>query len=245
MSEENIVAEMTAPEKQNLREEVIAARDAVENGYWALSQKLHQVYDMSLFVEWGYEDWPSYVEGELDLNIRSVQYMVSIADHFGKMDSEIQEWVKSIGWSKAKELVKRVTPENWTEWKSKISGKTVRQIQDMLKADKVDADSSTEKADDDNAEKPQRVSFSLFAEQATTVQQALEQCKSDANTDKDGNAITLICQDFLSQGDVSLASRLETIEKTFGIKLIAVKETDDGVAFPYGENTLDELTAEE
>ena len=236
--------ELTEAEKQILREEVVAAKDAVEDGYWTLATKLEKVYELSLFVEWGYEDWPTYIEGELDLNIRSVQYMISIASHFGNMDPEIQEWVKEIGWSKAKELVKRVTTDNWKEWRSKIAGKTVRQITDMLKADS-DAAKASKTETEDVGERPHRMAFALFAEQAATVKQAVEQCKADANTDKDGNAITLICQDFLAAGSQTLASRLETLEKTFGVKLIAVKHEADGVSFPYGESTLDELTASE
>lgn len=244
MSDVETQVELTEAEKTALREEVVAAKDAVEDGYWTLATKLEKVYELSLFVEWGYEDWPSYIEGELDLNIRSVQYMISIASHFGQMDEEIQAWVKEIGWSKAKELVKRVTPENWKEWRAKIAGKTVRQITDMLKAD-ADLAKSSKTESEDSGEKPQRMAFALFAEQAATVKQAVEQCKADANTDKDGHAITLICQDFLAAGSQTLASRLETLEKTFGVKLIAVKQEADGVSFPYGESTLDELTASE
>lgn len=236
--------QLTEAEKEDLRAEVVSARDAVENGYFDLAVLLHKVYDLTLFVEWGYEDWPSYVEGELDLNIRSVQYMIGIADHFGKMDQEIQDWVRSIGWSKAKELTKRVTPENWTEWKKKIAGKSVRQIQDMLKAEKA-AEAGEDAKVKEDGEKPVRVAFSLFAEQAAVVQQALDQCKSDADSDKDGNALTLICQDYLAQGGSSLSERLETIEKTFGVKVVAIKTEEDGVAFPYGEDTLNELIASE
>ncbi len=240
------MSDMTESEKTDLRASIKDARNAVESGYWDLAQKLHTVYTNTLFVEWGYTDWPAYIEGELDLQPRSVQYMIGIADWFGKMDPEIQAWVQTLGWSKSKELVKRVTPENWLVWKKKIAGKSVAQIQEMLKAEAAKPDGDTGATT--VSEKPTRVSFALMGDQPETVKAALEKAKKEANTDKDGNAITLICQDFLaSSGGVSLASRLSAIEKTFGIRVIAVKVEKDAngkneFSYPYGENTLNELS---
>ena len=236
------VAEMTEAEKQELRQHVIEIKQQVENSYFDFAEGLHKVWNSSLFVEWGYDSFPAYVEGELEYTPRTAQYLVRIADYFGKMNDDIREWVKSLGWSKAKELVKRVTPENFAEMKEKVAGKTVSQIQAMLKADK-DAASDTE-AEEESEEKAKRMSFSLFPDQTKTVNDAIERAKADGNTDKDGHALTLIATDFLAQGETTLSARLEAIEKTFGVKLIAVKEEDDGVSFPYGEATLDALTEE-
>lgn len=241
--------ELTGSEKSELREAVKAAKNLVEGEYWNLAQLLHKVYSNTLFVEWGYTDWPAYVEGELDINIRSAQYMVGISDWFCKMDPEIQTWVQSLGWSKAKELVRRVTPDNWLEWKKKIAGKSVRQIQDMLKT-AADADADKNKSDS-HTEKGTRFAVTLMGTQADTVKSAMDKVKADANTDKDGNALTLICQDFLaSSGSATLASRLSVLEKTFGVQIIAVKDEGkdaDGnrtFSYPYGEDTLNELAPE-
>jgi len=232
--------EMTEIEKTELRQAVIVAKEAVENGYWDLASLLHRVWDDSLFTEWGYDDFASYIDGELNYTMRTAQYLVRIAGYFGKMDEEIQVWVKALGWSKAKELVKRVTPENFAHWKKIIAGKSVAQIQALLKED-TGSDTVAKEATDE--EKPKRMGFSLFEDQTATVNQALEKCKDEANSDKDGNALTLICQDYLSSGDSSLDARLLAIEKTFGVKIIAVRIEEGGVSYPYGEANLDELLA--
>ena len=234
--------EMTEQQKTELRVAVKTAKDAVESGYWDLADRLHTVWESSLFIEWGYDSFPAYCDGDLDYTPRTAQYLVGIADYFGKMEPDIRQWAQSIGWTKAKELVKRVTPENFVEWKAKIAGKSVAQIQALLRED---AESKKSVSPSEKAEKPVRMSFALMGDQIETVNQALERCKADANSDKDGHALTLICTDFLAQGDTDLASRLSVIEKTFGVRIIAVKELPDGVCFPYGESTLDALGVED
>lgn len=229
----------TEQEKANLRKSVVDLKDSLEDNYWTLSQRLHVIQSTGVFAEWGYDDWPSYIDGEVGLNIRSVQYMTSIAGWFGEMDPEIQDWIKQIGWSKAKELVKIVTPANWKEYRAALAGKTVRQIQEYLASAKTGASEGKE-GEEKTVDSAKKVSFKLFEEQLSVVNAALQHAKSDAQSDKDGNALTLICQDYLSSAKAqSLDERLKALEAGLGIKLVAFREGE----LLFGSENLDSILA--
>lgn len=230
-------------EHSDVRKRVLDLRKKVEESYWELSQSLSEVYSKSYYIAWGFQSWKEYVESELDFALRKAQYLVSISDWFSKMSPEVQDWIKSIGWTKAKALVGVVTDENAADWKARLDGLTYAQLVEELKGASKDIDTPLDgEGDKDVAEdKPQKKAFSLFPEQSANVAAALDKAKQLANTEKDGHALDLICSDFLATnaGTDDMFSVIKRIEKSSGLYFIAYNKQTDSVV--YGAEILDEI----
>lgn len=230
-----------------IREAVQDARRKAEESYWDLSVLLHDVHQNSYYVAWGHASWVDYIECELDMQKRKAQYLVSIQDWFGRMPPHIQQWVRSLGWTKAKELVGIVDEENADEWREKLDGLSFRDMMDVLKGRSEEPDEEVEAgpAVTEQDDKPISMKFKLFAEQHDNVSRALERAKDMADSEKDGHALDLICTDFLSTngGIVSVSDYLSKVEKAMGIRIIGFDPNEDSIVF--GAETLDSLVEEE
>lgn len=228
-----------------LRELVKDLRRRVEENYWELSVALHKVYTDSMYLDWGYQGFKEYVEEELDFRMRKAQYLISIQNWFGSMTPTIQKWIQSIGWTKAKELVGVVTPENAANWKRRLKGKSFKEMLALIEAERKAEDEGGKGSATDTDEKPARKTFTLMGTQKETVDAALKKAKEMGETDKDGNALTLICTDFLStnQGIDSVTEYLAHIEKATGLQLVAYDPSEEVIV--YGDELIDQLSGAE
>jgi len=235
--------QITQIEHSDVRKRVLDLRKKVEESYWELSQSLSEVYGKSYYIAWGFQSWKEYVESELEFALRKAQYLVSISDWFSKMSPQLQDWIKGLGWTKAKELVGVVNDENAADWQARLEGLTYAQLVDELKGKGKDIDTPLDgEGDKDVAEdKPQKKAFSLFPEQSANVAAALDKAKQLANTEKDGHALDLICSDFLATnaGTDDMFSVIKRIEKSSGLYFIAYNKQTDSVV--YGAEILDEI----
>lgn len=243
----DLVVMQGGKEHADERAKIIDLRNKVEESYWELSKELSNVYQGSYYIAWGFASWKEYVESELQFALRKAQYLVSIQDWFGRMKPAVQEWVQSLGWTKAKELIGVVTDENAADWKARLDGLTYAELVAELKGGKKGEETPIEGDGGDRVapEKPERKAFSLFPEQSSNVAAALEKAKALANTDKDGHALDLICSDFLATNaaDDDFFGVLRRLEKTSGLRLVAYDKSADAVVF--GSDLLDELSGGE
>lgn len=228
-------------EANDLRQQILDMRAKIDESYWEFAEALHTVWKETHYLEWGFDDWTDYVEQELDYKLRTAQYLVSIIDWFGKMPKNVQNWVKSLGWTKAKLLVKKVDQDNWKEVRKQIKNKSVSEITTILKGG---SGSTSKDKSQSEGEKPTRKAFSLHAEQLENVNAAIAKAKEDANSDKEGHALDLICTHYLSTnpGERTIDDFLGSFEKIFGVQLIAYNEGEDAIV--YGESTLDAIVGE-
>ena len=92
--------------------------------------------------------------------------------------------------------------------------------------------------------------FPLYPEQNEMVKAALKRAEELSGSDKRGHNLTLICTDFVTTNDFFTGKpkktkqrMLQKIEKTLGIRLIALEESDQSVL--YGQEILKEISEEE
>jgi hypothetical protein len=223
----------SGPEKNaEVRQAVRDLRDNVEQKYWELGERMQEVYRGDMYRDWGFDSWKEYVDEELGFGMRKARYLVQLHEWFGTLPSSIQKWVRELGWTKARLLMGCVTKENAAEWRKRVEGKTVSQIEDMLKLDRQGDD---ENSDDGEgvAKKPEKAakrSFMLFPEQDDMVKQALDKAKELAESDKDGHALTLICQEYLATNTNTFAKEdfLKNMERILGLKIVALKINENG-----------------
>lgn len=233
----------------DVRKKVIECRDKSEQNYWEFGTYLEEVYRNDLYRSWGFDSWTSYVKEELDFDIRTIQYLVKLQKWFSTVSPKVQQWARSIGWTKARMLMHVVNDANATEWRNRIVGKTVAQISEMLDAEKSKLDSGEGGVEGDGegggegGEAPERArkrSFSLFPSQDELVTNAIEKAKEIAQSDKEGHLITLICTEFLANNTSTMTrdDLLRSIEKNIGIKIIAMVPSDsdekqDDIVYGY------------
>lgn len=229
----------------NLRREVIEAKNESEAAYWRLAGALFTVWNESAYEEWGYESFNEYVDGELDMQRRKAQYLVAIAGWFGEQSESVQAWVKQLGWTKARELVGVVDEENAREWKDIAESSSLRELSAAVKDHKA-GESSGEASEETGADdRPKAKRFMLFEGQMNNVEAALTQSKIAAGTDKDGHALDMICTEYLAQNGAltTLQDYLSRVEQVIGKKLIAFEPNTGEVEF--GAETLDEMFPDE
>jgi hypothetical protein len=240
-------------EHAEIRKRVRDLKDRAQENYWALSIELVQVYDGDLYRSWGFDSWIQYVQEELDIDKRTAQYLVKVQKWLDRMTPQIRDWAKSLGWTKARMIMHVVDKSNATEWKHRLDGKTVKQIQDILDAEKepsaepggVGGEPGDPGVGGETVERTRKRSFALYSEQDELVTKALNKAKEEAQSEREGNLLTLICTDYLAN-NTDIFSRddyLKMVEKNLGIRIVAMQPNDDpDVQDPivYGHDYLNE-----
>lgn len=233
-------------EFSEIRQQVIALRNQSESSCWDLSEILFKVYNENLYRSWGFTSWQDYVINELDVSVDKARLLIKLQEWFGTMTPSIQEWMKSLGWTKARRLMHVVTVANAAEWRDRVLGKTVAQIEEMLQAERnaLAGDDITEGASDAPDDKPVKWTASLHPGQKTVVEQAIQKAKEVGHTDKIGHALSLICIEYLGNNTTVLTrdDMLKNIEKNIGLKIIAIKEYDEEEdEIVYGGDYMDHM----
>ena len=237
-----------------IRSRVLDLRNRVEQDGWDLSAALYEVYKAALYQAWGYADWRSYVENELDFKLRKAQYMVTIQEWIRAFAPDFVSWVQCMGLTKARLLTGRVTPENAEVWRPRLEGKSAREIEAILAGDDPDAEEDEGGAFEDGSassdggaegeEKPQAFRCSLFPAQWKNVSLALEKAKVLGETDKDSAALDYIATSFLAtEGHYKgIKDYMASVERSLGVRIMALKKLDDGTfRIVYGHDLEEEL----
>lgn len=232
-------------ENKEIRQKILAILAETEDSTWALAVILETAYDQDMYLTWGFTSFKDYVANELGMHIRRAQYLVQLQEWFKKMPANIQKWVRGLGWTKARMLMHAVTVENAAEWKNKVAGKSVTEIDEMLKAAKAgEVGGGGGEGGEDQGEKPLNKNFKLFPLQLENIDRALEKAGEISGSEKPGNNIDLICTEYLATnaGVDSIQDLLRKMEKMLGVRLVAYVPEDKSVA--YGSDLIAQLAEE-
>jgi hypothetical protein len=234
-----------------IRKLILEIKDSVEKTSWALGEYLTKVHDESLYQGWGFQSWREYVDSELGMTIRKVQYLLSLDKWYREMTPAIQEWIRSIGWTKARVIMHGVTIENALEWKARIEGKSLSEIEDIVKGIKAGIDEDGNPAEGDastvgNIEPTKKFKANLVgATQIGVVDAAMKRAQELTESDKDNHNLAMICTDFLATNTATIKLReyLAQIEQAMGIRVVAYNPDTDRIV--YGEELIAELEGKE
>jgi len=142
----------------------------------------------------GCETFKEYVNTKVALHYRKVMYLIEI--HVCLVDNKI-EWdtVKSIGWTKLKELVKVLTPDNVEDWVAKAKVMTTLQLKDAVKAHLASLNGGEE--DPGITSDVTTMTFKVHADQKEQIRLALDKAKAELNTEVDTVALEGLCTAYL------------------------------------------------
>ena len=141
--------------------------------------------------------------------------------------------VKSIGWTKLKEIAKVITNENVDEWVALATKMNTISLIDTVKAH-LNKDKPVA-LEDQSAKTVTTKTFKVHADQKVTIEAAIEKAKGISGTAVDTAALEFVCLDFL--GGQSLVEKfksmgieavLGSVEKAFPNAKIDVELTETG-----------------
>lgn len=211
--------------------------------YFEFGAVLQRAYELGAHRGWGFATWKEYVESELGMSERRVQYLLSIHRWFSKVLKDhphVRQRVEHLGWSKVRLLVGVVDETNVDEWVARAEKMTLAALEEFIKELKKGKDPK------EGAEKLTTLSLRLYPEQMANVEDALELAKEIAESDKRGHLIDLICTTFKadhvfssSPGTKMSEIYLAKIEKILGVRLVVVNSTTGNVM--SGMDVLEQL----
>ncbi|QJP17369.1 hypothetical protein G3545_29245 [Starkeya sp. ORNL1] len=140
----------------------------------------------------GKQDFDEFLREELGVRYRKAMYLIGIHDHFHRMDID-ERRLATMGWSKAKELIGIATRENFDDLADFAERNKRTALIEHLNANYGRAASITKS----RARTGGRMSFSLSRDQAETVQRALDMAKAKVGTDDAGEALALVCGEWV------------------------------------------------
>lgn len=248
---------------ERIRGRIVFLKETIDTAYFELAQLLYHVWNggddgKPLWMGWGFKSFNEYVEKELDFGIRKAQYLIQIWNYFGiQQGGDLIDKVRGLGWSKVKELVGVVTPQNAETWVSKATEMTAPELADearaILREQKISAAEAKKgpaaepEAGIDAAEPPPEqeeepsvpMSFKFTGGQARMVDDAVKRAMELGRTKVRSHALSLVCQDFLSTNEAmaagavskkkAVAAVLKKFESLLGVRIIAVDlEAGDG-----------------
>ena len=192
---------------QEVRREIHECIEEIETAYLRLAELLHRVYSERMWEKWGFDTFEAYIEADLPFKRRKVFYLISIWDWFAVKvgDQAVLDKVKTLGWSKLRELVGVVTPENVDEWVKKANEVSCRELAELCRKaldDRLAGDEAPLPSLDHEAVERKRtktLAFTLYPDQLETVEQALEIASVMAGSEKKGYLLSVICLEFAAQ----------------------------------------------
>lgn len=134
-----------------------------------------------------YQSFKALLKEKFNLEYRKAMYLINI--YTVLVEAQIP-WSKvaHLGWTKLKELVKILTPENVDEWVDIATDCTVLQLIEKIKQAQGTATSSKGDSSDVTT-----ITFKVHEDQKEVIRTALEKAKEELNTEVDTVALENIC----------------------------------------------------
>lgn len=196
-----------------------------EETYFTLGGVLTHIYNEGLHKLAGFDGkrgFADYVERELNLQYRKAMYLIGIYTYFRSLGVD-ERRLSEIGWSKAKELVNKVTAEAFDE----VVDYAAEHSREELKAYITTNTASAGDGTSGETVVKKRFVFTLFGDQAEGVERALASAGSGIEgepANKQSLAFEMIVAEWAMSNEnveVTLEQAVEALRTRFGDEAIA------------------------
>lgn len=216
---------------KDLRKVVQDLRQSIDKNIFEIARVLYFIKENQEYKEWGYASFQNYIEEEFSNKARSAFYYVSMHEKLIKLakNKEQADAIKSIGYTKAKEILTIATPESLDEWiktaKKCGTNQVIELVKKEKKEDKTDKPGKAKAAEIDEIHK---INFKLFNEQFDIVEQALSRASEQSGSKDKGYNLQLICMEYLATSDLqddprkNLEKHLQKFCELAKIKVVAM-----------------------
>lgn len=219
-----------------LRARVLEAVRAVDRSYLDLASGLAEIYHDKHFETWGFTNFEAYCTSELDFTYRKAKFLIEIWDKVQGHNIP-RDRVERIGWTKMKEIVRRVTAENCEELLRQGEELSVSQLSEQLKVAAGGGDSSGTTV----------VKLKMNSAEAAIIMECIDAAKKLVNSDNAVSALEMVCQDWMeahghSPEKVSLEQHLAYLSKVYGVNVVAadVEDAEEVAEESQAENVKEE-----
>ena len=185
-----------------------------------------------------YPTFRAYIEQEHGLEYRKATYWIAIYNALAKSDVPWEK-IKTVGWTKLKEIAKVLTVENVDDWVEKAEKVNTLTLHDMVK--KETEGGTTDDGTPAETEKVTTKTFKVHAGQKEVIEAAIKKAREVSGTEVDTMALEYICQDFLGgsgaqNSSMTPAQQLAKLVKGLDLEVVmhVVDET-----FPDFDFTVD------
>jgi len=237
-TDEEHVVEISKVDLDKLFEKLQGLHGKIEKTYLLFAEELYKASvavcnGEPSWVVWGYDSFGEFAHAELGIKQAKAYYLVKIFKELRVKLKVPKKVLEEVEWAKAKELAPLatagiVTEENVDDWLKKAKKMTVPQLAE-------DARSAKEELTTGKGVKPEtitRLTFALFDPQYKNVMNALSVAAGVAGSDKKGHQLDMMALEFLSAYDSKTPTHsamkiyLKSIERLFGLRLIAIDKKD-------------------
>jgi hypothetical protein len=201
-----------------------ALLESADENYFRLGGHLSVIQSEKFYTAAGYETFRTFVEAEFGLAYRKAMYWIQIYD---KLIESGVPWakVKTVGWTKLKDLALILTVENADEWVERALSSTVLQLQAAIASAKAGTLPNSGITPEGPKSEVTTFTVKVHTDQKLTIKEAIQKARVEANTEYDGVALEGICQNYLSGGNVNKPASLQSvIEKYSPEEVLAVLE---------------------
>lgn len=180
---------------EELRKKAKELAETVEVNYLQLGGVLANITSQQLFSQYGHESFKDYVSVELEYEHSKARYLIQA---YNKIVELGLSWasLSAVGWTKLRVLIPILDKENADEWLQKAASMSRKDLQDEVKEARGSVGSG---ASSSSSSDLKTVSFKLSADQAETVEEAIEHQKGLLPTEHKGVALEHICQQWMQQ----------------------------------------------
>jgi hypothetical protein len=172
----------------------VRLRDAahqVQSGFATIADLLYEAWDNKYYRHWGYSNFHSFAEKELDIKGRKADFLVSTAKTLKRLGIPWDK-VEHIGWRKLGTIASQMNEENHEELLELAEKNTQHQLAHIMRAKRE----GTEIV----ADPPKRLMVELPEEEHSIVQTAIEEAMKLDGVSSKARAITYICYEwYMSQ----------------------------------------------
>lgn len=227
--------QLTLDESGAVRSRIAEVKDTIDKGYLEMGKLLYQTIHRKLFLDWGYDSFRAWCDGELRFKERKAKYLASIWKTVKVNLGLPDEKVEGIEWTKLQEATKVMDEENAEELLNDIRDMTYDQVKNKVR--EVQSEQAREKRlqdggqddGDDDFEELERFTLRLFKGQKETVDQALEVAERVTGSDKRCHLLATVALEYLSHhlegsSEQRLGTMIDRLEREFNTTLIEVKD---------------------
>ena len=214
-----------APRSKEVREKIIEEWDKVEEGYQNLAQLLHECYENTYYIRWGYSNFKEYCESE-GLHYRRSKYLVGIAQVVKDLNIPWED-IEGIGWTKMRSLIPILKEQGKLgDWLELAKLHSVKELDKLVADSKIGLDISGTGGD-----RIVTLKFSLTPTQSEMILDALDHAKRIAETEDPVLALEQMSYDYvMGQGGDPERTTLERLiqfaEQSYGVELVVADRED-------------------
>lgn len=194
----NVSVEIENYSKEEAYKAAATLEDDVEFNYFRLGGVLNRINEEGWYADEEFSKFSDFVESEFGVKRAKAMYLIKI--YRDLVESEIPwDAVKSLGWSKLKEISSVITKKNVKGWVKKAEGLSVLALAALVKQSKAESTGSGGDADPAGAAPDvSSMAFKVHSDQKEVITQAVDKAKEEIGTEHSNSALEAICLDYLA-----------------------------------------------